>query len=484
MSVTKAATEAVPIGLAALEAQIRQQLACLDFPAADWVKPLPGAADGPILDCAIVGGGQYGLALSFALRRERVHNVRVFDASPAGREGPWVTFARMDMLRTPKHLTNVDMGIPGLTFRAWYEAQHGAAGWAALFRIPRTAWMDYLVWYRRLLDLPVENDIRVTDIVPFGAKLLELTFARPGGRANVLARTVIVATGAEGSGGRNVPAMFEGLPPDRWAHVNDAIDLSVVAGKRVGVLGSGASAFDIAVAAIEAGATEARICLRRPAMPTQNPRRVMENAGFLAHYPSLPDAQRWGYMHHLYTIGQPPPAPTWDKAMATPGVSLHPATPWHELRLTPEGTIRVETDGAPLEFDFVFAATGHATDLAARPELASLAGDIALWRDRYVPPPEVRNDRLARFPYLGAYGEFTEKVPGAAPWLQRVFTITRGAVLSLGPVSASGSNMKYTAPRLVAGVTRQLFLDNAEAEYAAIVGREHHELTGLAVAAQ
>ena len=40
------------------------------------------------------------------------------------------------------------------------------------------------------------------------------------------------------------------------------------------------------------------------------------------------------------------------------------------------------------------------------------------------------------------------------------------------------------APRIVAGVTRQLFLDNADAEYAAITGSEFHELTDVASAAE
>ena len=211
----------------------------------------------------------------------------------------------------------------------------------------------------------------------------------------------------------------------------------------------------------------------------------MENAGFLAHYPDLPDAQRWGYMRHLYAIGQPPPEPTWKRAMATPGVSVHVATPWHALSLAPDRSVRADSDGGrTLEFDFVFAATGHMTDLMTRPELATLAGDIALWRDRFTPPPGLEEPKLERFPYLGAFGEFLEKTPGTAPWLRRIFTITRGAVLSLGPVSASGSNMKYTAPRLIAGVTRQLYFDNAAAEYDAIVGREYHELTGVADAAE
>ena len=85
--------------------------------------------------------------------------------------------------------------------------------------------------------------------------------------------------------------------------------------------------------------------------------------------------------------------------------------------------------------------------------------------------------RLDGYPYLGRFGEFTEKVPGTAPWLSRVFNISRGADLSLGPLSSSSSNMKYSLPRIVKGVTRQLFLDGADAMLDEIVTQTHDELT-------
>lgn len=34
-----------------------------------------------------------------------------------GKEGPWATYARMVTLRTPKHLTGLDYGMPSLTFQ-------------------------------------------------------------------------------------------------------------------------------------------------------------------------------------------------------------------------------------------------------------------------------------------------------------------------------------------------------------------------------
>jgi hypothetical protein len=131
-------------GLPALEAKVRRDLEVLAYPAKAWVDPVQGPAGEPVLDCAIVGGGQFGLALAFGLARERVENVQVFDAAVEGFEGPWMTFAQMETLRTPKDLTGPDLGVPSLSFRAWYEAQHGAEGWAALGRSPApTGWPTF-----------------------------------------------------------------------------------------------------------------------------------------------------------------------------------------------------------------------------------------------------------------------------------------------------------------------------------------------------
>src|ERR1700761_3355384 len=86
-------------GLPALEARIRQDLLCLDYPAKPWVEPIAADVEGPVLDCALIGGGQFGVALAFGLKREHVGNIMVYDRGPEGFEGPWMSFARMDMLR-------------------------------------------------------------------------------------------------------------------------------------------------------------------------------------------------------------------------------------------------------------------------------------------------------------------------------------------------------------------------------------------------
>ena len=397
-------------GLQALERRVRQELDYLAYPDKPWVEPLarPDAADAS--NCAIVGGGQFGLAIAAGLKRECVDRVTVFDRNPRGREGPWMTFARMEMLRTPKHLTGPDLGAASLTFRAWYEAQHGAAGWEKLFRISRPDWQAYLGWYRDVMQLDVRNEAEVIDIEPLPPDLFRLSVRIAGRVESVLARTVVLASGAEGSGARVVPAFIrDALPRELYAHTNDEIDFTRLIGKRVGILGAGASAFDNATAALTAGAASATLCFRRAQLPVANPRRWMEFSGFLAHYPELSDAERWAYMHRLYDISQPPPEPTFKRAVSLPGFSMRPATAWRSVAATPAGTVRVETDGGPLEFDFVIAGTGIAVDLSLRPELARIAPHLVRWGERYAPPAELADARLAGFPYMDRFSAFTPR---------------------------------------------------------------------------
>ena len=469
------------IGLQGLEAQVLRELDLLAYPDKQWVRPL-GAMEGrEILDCAIIGGGQVGLSIGFGLARERVTNIRIFDENKAGAEGPWATFARMLTLRTPKLYSGPENGLPSLTFRAWYEAQFGVEGWGRLFRVGRKDWMNYLIWYRRVLGLPVQNEAKVTAITPLQDQVLRLDVQGPEGAAHILARTVVIATGAAGVGSNYTPPLISSLPRQLWRHTNDSFDPGLFEGKRVGILGAGASAFDNAAAAMEAGALSVDLCFRRKDLPLQNPRRFLEFAGFLAHYRDLPDDQKWRYLSHLYTISQPPPAPTFERAIAFPEVSVRPATPWLDAAVNERGEVEVATPQGKLTFDFVIAATGVKADLRIRPELAGFIDKVALWGDRYRPPQAYQNDILGAFPYLGANGQLLEKKPGEAPWLRRIFMMNRGATLSLGPTIASNSALRYATPMVVSGVTSELFLDGAGDVLKDLVDVQHNELTAEVV---
>src|SRR5438309_9905768 len=154
-----------PASLAELETRLRRGLELLVMPhTKDWLEQRAHPEYGPVLDVAVIGAGMSGLSAAFALKCLAIRGLRIFDRSPAGFEGPWATFARMQTLRSPPELSGPAFGFSNLTFRAWFEAQFGLAAWKKVHRIPRLQWMDYLRWYRPMIDVPIENDTELADI--------------------------------------------------------------------------------------------------------------------------------------------------------------------------------------------------------------------------------------------------------------------------------------------------------------------------------
>ncbi len=440
------------MSLAELEARIKRELDFISYPARPWM-PVRQHPDGPVHDVVIVGGGQSGLAAAFGLMRERVTNIVVLDRNAAGQEGPWVTFARMITLRTPKMVTGLDFGMPALTVRAWYEAQWGAQAWDQLERIPRGQWQDYLNWYRQVLELPVENNTNVTAIAPKG-DLVEVVTA--DGRV-FRGRKVILATGIDGSGRWNVPDFVsKSLPRDRYAHSADDIDFAALKGKRVGVLGNGASAFDNAATALESGAARVDLCLRKPTFPRVNAHKWMEFAGFLGSYWTLSDIERWRFMRQVTSMSQPPPPDTLGRCRNFPNFTIYTNAGWQMLRMDGDEIV-VDTSIGPFKFDFVICGTGILSDPAARPELSAIAGEVALWSDVFTPPMDEADAYLARTPYLGQGFEFVGKTSDATERLKNIHNFTYGATLSMGLSASSISGMKYGIPRLVSAVVSGLF---------------------------
>ena len=431
--------------------------------------PVP-AGDAHVYDVVIVGAGQGGLAAAFGLARERVSNVLVVDENPLDRAGPWLNFARMRTLRTPKHVTGPDLGVPSLTPRAWYEAQHGAGSWEAMGLIPKESWAAYLAWYRRTLDIPVRPETRV------GALRWDARAAAwqvpcdsvgdgdgTGATETLLARRVVLATGIDGSGQWDVPAMIrDGLPRHLYAHTRQDIDFAALVGKRVAVLGAGASAFDNAATALEQGAREVVLCFRRASLVNVNAYRWAEFVGFLRHMGDLPDADKWRFIRQILRMGQLPPADTVRRARAHPGFRLHAGCAWSAVEARGDAVTIRNAAGDAHEVDFVIVGTGFVTDLRLRPELREVEPLIARWSDRFTPPPGEASADLLRHPYLGAGFEHTEKVPGTAPYLRYLYNFTFGGLLSLGFGGASISGMKYSIPRLVGGVTGSFFVEDRQ----------------------
>ncbi|MDE0695895.1 MAG: NAD(P)/FAD-dependent oxidoreductase, partial [Boseongicola sp.] len=294
-------TEPSPIddcGLPVLEARLNEDLRFLCYPGKDWVPRREG-----VTDVTIIGAGMCGLLAWFALSMGGVLNTRVLDRSAKGLEGPWLTYARMETLRSPKELTGPCYRQGTLTFQAWFRAQFGAAAWGAMDKIPRPMWMDYLRWYRRALEVPVENDVSVDLVEPEG-DLLRLHLSGPDSDT-ILTRKLVFATGRDGIGEENIPGFVDGLPHKYWAHSADEIDFTALEGKRVAVVGVGASAVDNAAEALEHGAAEVRHLIRRKEMPTINKMMGIGSFGFTAGFAELPDEWRWRFMQYSIVTQTP-----------------------------------------------------------------------------------------------------------------------------------------------------------------------------------
>lgn len=444
------------MSLTELENRVKRELGFVSYPARPWMAPAPAAVE-HVYDVVVVGAGQSGLGAAFGLMRERVTNLIVLDRNECGREGPWVTFARMQTLRTPKMVTGLDFGMPALTPRAWYEAQWGADAWDRLERLPREQWQEYLNWYRRVLSIPVENGLDISEFAPEG-KFVKLSASN--GRS-FLARKVVLATGLDGSGRWNTPDFVsKNLPRDRYAHSADDIDFTRLRGKRVGVLGNGASAFDNAATALETGAACVDLCLRKSIFPRVNAHKWMESAGFLGHYWRLPALERWRFMRQVASISQPPAPDTLRRCRAFANFAIHTGAAWRSVRVV-DGDILVDTPALPFRFDFVICGTGIVSDPSLRPELSTLAKDIALWSDAFTPPADEADAYLAKTPYLGPGFEFTGKTPETDRFLKNIHNFSYGATLSMGLSASSISGMKYGLPRLVSAVVGALFCEDS-----------------------
>ena len=452
--------------LARLEADVRRDLERIAHPRDPWLSPKTAPDGSQALDVLVAGAGQGGIAAAFGLARARVTNVLVIDKEPQGREGPWRTYARMPTLRSPKTYTGPDLDVPSLTYEAWHTARFGAASWDALELIGKDEWADYLDWVRRMTGANVRNEVELVAIDEAGPLLRATVRDRDGERA-IHARRIILATGQESAGAWTLPPEVTALPAHLRAHTCDDIDFDALSGKTVFVLGAGASAFDNAATALEAGA-RVELFTRRDEIQVIQPYRAITYAGFIRHLADLDDAWRWRIMRHVLSLREGFPQHTYDRCAMHEAFTLNVGAPW--LSVAADGDrVTVVTPRGPMTADFVIGGTGVEMDFAGRPELASFAHNIASWADRYTPPPDEAEPRLAAFPYLGGDFAFVEKVPGETPWISRIHLFGIASTMSFGPSGSSINAMTTAVPRLVRGVTRSLFREDAPDRYADIL---------------
>ncbi len=404
-------------GLALHERVVARDLEILGVPAANWPAEIEDAAGQPVLDVLIVGAGMNGIAAAGSLMFKGIRNIAVVERSRPGQEGPWLTFARMDTLRSPKTLTGPALGVPSLTFRAWYEAKYGLNAWEALYKIHNRTWVEYLSWLQKVLALPVRHGAALEALEPAGP-FVRAMLNEGGVRRKILARRVVLATGRAGAGGVFWPDFIDrGLVPDLAAHTNDDIDFAALRSKSIAILGGGASAWDNAATALERGAARVDMYVRRPYLPQVNKGRGSAFPGFLHGWSSLPDAERWATMVYLNDLQAPVPHETVNRTAGLSDFHIHFRT-------------GIET--------------------ASR----------------------------ADGPYLGPGFELTEKTPGSDPTLGQIHLVNFGAHASHAGIASDIPGVNIAAERVASAVVTSLFREDIDHMRRKVEAYNEPELAG------
>ncbi|MDR5836214.1 FAD-dependent oxidoreductase [Caballeronia sp. LZ034LL] len=437
--------------------------------ALDLLGPFPDnwvpVREGIDHDVFVVGGGQTGCAMAFALRRAGIGRVSVIDAAAdAAGAGVWLNRARMNTLRTPKTLVGPEGDVAGLSFRVWYEARFGGTAYESIERAPRTLWAEYLAWYRTFLDIPVRYGVRLVRIEPAQAHF-RLHLDVDGEARIETARKIVLCNGVAGNGKAFVPEALAQLPSSYLAHTSQAIDFDALRGRSVAVIGAAASAFDAAATALEAGAANVHLFARRAVLAAKPVSRTRGYPGAYDNYPGLPDALRWSQARRFRNEGSTPPRDSVERVTRFANFHLHPGA---EIEAAHIDSLRValRTRNESFAVEFVIAGTGYAIDLSARPELAGLAPHVRLWRDQYTPPPAEADAALGAHPYLGEALEYLEKKPGAAPWLRDIHVYNPAAFVSAGVPVGDVPSMRRDIPAVVRRISRDLFHADLDAHAA------------------
>ncbi len=472
--------------LGQLAEQAKHDLARLNFPAENWVTPQHGPDGKEMLDVLIVGAGMCGQTVAFALLQLGVRNIRIIDRAAPAREGPWGTFARMQILRSPKHLTGPDLGVPSLTYRAWHEAKFGLEHWSKLHKIDRLEWLNYLQWLRERTGVQVENLTSLEQLTPVDERLhaqLHRQVDTAGFGAaieKIYARKVVLALGRDGSGALRWP-QFPSFDPrsrnlhGRIFHSADEIDFEQWRGKHIAVLGAGASAFDNAALALETGARKVDLFVRRPLLPQVNKSKWTAFPGFMQGFHNLSDEQRWRIYSYIFDEQVPPPWESIVRCDRHPNFNVQLASPWLDLNSTADQVFVTQLQGEQ-SFDAVILATGFEVDLLERSELSALRNQILLWSDRISEEDRLEHPEAARFPYLGEGFELLAREPGAPSSIGQIHLFNHGSTVSHGALAGDIPGLATGARRIAEAIARDLFTIDAEDHYQQLLAHDEPEL--------
>lgn len=465
----------MPNSFEKLKTELNNQLLLLGLPEKNWL-PKYRHENQIIYDVAIIGAGMAGLTAAASLVLKGIENIGIFDAASANQEGPWVNFARMRTLRSPKHLTGPALGIPALTFQAWYQATYGATAWESLDRIPKQTWHDYLQWYRQAMDLKVNNQHQLISVESIQSAEIQqhmavLKFKTESGITTKFARHVVLATGMDGFGGPNIPSWALSIPNKFWQHSAEHIDMAKLKGKRIAIVGGRDSALDAAASALENGAKSVDLCVRATGFSQVNYFKATASSSHWLAYNNLTQEQRAQLLDFLSDKPTPPARGTIERLKHLSGLNIHLG--FNVQRANINQQIELQDGDNQIKADFLILATGYITKPALRPELKNLYTQIL-----YYEPHDLGIEIPAStIPQLNDDFSFIEKTHGINPLLKRIHCFNHAAMYSLGKISSDIPGISFGANKLVEGIVAKLFSANFTTQLDAVKNFAEPEIT-------
>lgn len=391
-------------------------------------------------DTAVIGAGPYGLSVAAHLHHRRA-DFRVF-----GRPlDTWRTAMPKGMyLKSDGFASSLSAPEPGATL-ADFCRERDLPYHPTDLPVPLETFVAYGLDFQQRY-VPDLEEHTVTDVVRHGRGFrLSLDSGE-----ELRTKQVVVAAGITHFA--SMPRIFDGLPAELVSHSSAHHDLSRFAGKRVTVVGAGASAVNLAVGLARVGA-ESRLVARTSSV----------------HFSSAPRGERRSVLSRLHKPGSGL-GPGWRSRASCDAPDLFrlvparwrpeivrrhlgPSSAWH-LKEPFEATVevvagrsleRVETVGDGLRL--VLAAEGEPTVTVESDHVICATGYQADVKRLTFLDPEVRNAvrTVAKAPVLSR--RFESSVPG-------LYFLGLSAAVSFGPLMRFMYGDEFAARRITQDLVR------------------------------
>ena len=200
--------------------------------------------------------------------------------------------------------------------------------------------------------------------------------AATGEISRLYARKIVLATVQDRTGPGDGGLYRRATPVHLRAQASDGIYFTALRGITVGVLGAGASAFDNAAQALDAGANPVHLSCRRDLLETVQPLRYVTFYGFLRHLGDMDDERRWRFMQYVLGLRESFPQDAYDCCTSYSHFEIRTGKPWLDATVEEDRAV-VTTPKGRFAADYLICGTGEDMDVALRPELAAFSERIA-----------------------------------------------------------------------------------------------------------